>query len=64
MADLFLQYLSSLVFSQQAGQLSVVIHLETLTLFQPGGGVESTPSRFFPRHRHKNQPIDSKLSDF
>ena len=27
------------------------------------GGVESTPSRFFPRHRHKNQPIDPKLSD-
>ena len=36
----------------------------TLTLFQPvvgGGGVDS-PSRFFPLHHHKNQPIDSKLT--
>ena len=35
----------------------------TLTLFQPGGGGIHPPSRFFPRHRHKNQSIDSKLSD-
>ena len=34
-----------------------------LTLFQPGGW-NPPPSRFFPRHRHKNQSIDSKLSDF
>ena len=40
--------------------------LTALTLFQPwgGGGWNPPPSRFFPRHRHKNQPIDSKLSDF
>ena len=24
----------------------------------------STPLQIFPRHRHKHQPIDSKLSDF
>ena len=29
-----------------------------------GGGWNPPPSRFSPRHRHKNQPIDSKLSDF
>ena len=28
------------------------------------GGWNPLPSRFFPRYRHKNQPIDSKLSDF
>ena len=29
-----------------------------------GEGWNPPPSRFFPRHSHKNQPIDSKLSDF
>ena len=35
-----------------------------LTLVQPRGGWNPPISRFLPRHRHKNQPIDSKLSDF
>ena len=37
-----------------------------LTLCQPGGGLKfpPPPSRFFLRHRHKNQLIDFKLSDF
>ena len=39
------------------------LFLTTLTLFQPGGG-GIHPSRFFPRHSHKNQPIDSKLLTF
>ena len=29
-----------------------------------GGGWNPPPSRFSPRHSHKNQPIDSELSDF
>ena len=29
-----------------------------------GGGWNPPPSRFFHRHSHKNQPMDSKLSDF
>ena len=40
-------------------------NLNPLTLFQLGGGGRNPPlSRFFPRHRHKNQPIDSNLSVF
>ena len=35
-----------------------------LTLFQLGGGGGIHPLQVFPRHRHKNQPINSKLSDF
>ena len=35
-----------------------------VTLFQPGGGGGIHPVEVFPRHRHKCQLIDFKLSDF
>ena len=42
------------------------VYLEDLNPISAGGGGgwNPPPSRFFPRHCHKNQPIDSKLSDF
>ena len=40
-----------------------IMGFHVLTLFQQGGW-NPHPSRFFPRPRHKNQLIDSKLSDF
>ena len=41
-----------------------VIHASLTPISAGGGGWNPPPSRFFPRHRHKNQLIDSKLFYF
>ena len=50
----------------KAERLTSIKDGRVLQLFNPisARGWNPTPSRFFPRHRHKYQPINSKLSDF